>query len=103
MSGQVRAMGQNLMSTAALFFLPASSLHLPVWGGSELGSGARRLVAVPELLIAANILSAFKPSPFWGRFLPFEVCFPSLGSLGCFISLSQLCSQCMPKPLGKLW
>lgn len=42
------------------------------------GAGGRCLVAVVELLIAANALGAFKPSPFWGRFLPFEM-FPLPG------------------------
>lgn len=39
--------------------------------GPSRGAGARRLDAAPELFIAANTLHAFKPSPFWGRFLPF--------------------------------
>lgn len=71
--------------------------------GPSRGAGGRRLVAEPELLIAANTLGAFTPSLFRGRFLPFEVCFSSPGSLGCLISLSQLCSRHVPGRLDKPW
>lgn len=51
---------------------------------------------------STGVIHSSKHSPclqaesVWGRSLPFEDCFPSLGSLGHLISLSQLCSRCVP-------
>ena len=103
-----RGTGEELwVRTSAPSPVPLCSPSLPCHCISPCGEdpswgvGGRHLVAAPELLIAANALGAFKPSPFGGRFLPFEVCFPSPGSLGHLISLSQLCSQHVLEPLDK--